>query len=120
MPSLDGRGHCGHNDYMKGRVGARELKARPGATCGPLRQGSTLVVTDRGDPVAELRPLGSDGSGTDAGLGALEALGVLTRPAKTRLTPFRPCAPPADPSPRPSAKGARTASDPLLRCERRS
>jgi prevent-host-death family protein len=75
---------------MKGRVGARELKARLGRYLQAVRQGSTLVVTDRGEPVAELRPLGSNGSATDAGLAALEALGVLTRPARPRLAPFRP------------------------------
>jgi prevent-host-death family protein len=75
---------------MKRRVGSRELKARLGHYLQAVRQGSTLVVTDRGEPVAELRPLERDGSGTDAGLAALEALGVLTRPDKVQLAPFRP------------------------------
>ena len=52
-----------------------------------VRQGDRLVVTDRGQPVAELRPLGGE-----AGAGAvaeLEARGVVTRPTRKRLTPFR-------------------------------
>lgn len=38
-------------------VGARELKARLGTYLRTVRSGETLVVTDRGEPVAELRPL---------------------------------------------------------------
>jgi prevent-host-death family protein len=75
---------------MKRQVGVRELKTRLGRYLQAVRRGSTLVVTDRGDPVAELRPLAVDGSPNDAGLSALEALGVLTRPQKVRLLPFRP------------------------------
>ena len=38
-------------------VGARELKIRLGGYLQRVRQGHTLVITDRGHPVAELRPL---------------------------------------------------------------
>ncbi|MGH3182741.1 MAG: type II toxin-antitoxin system Phd/YefM family antitoxin [Streptosporangiaceae bacterium] len=38
-------------------VGARELKTRLGRYLRQVRQGQTLIVTDRGEPVAELRPL---------------------------------------------------------------
>lgn len=38
-------------------VGARELKARLGAYLRQVRQGRTLIVTERGEPIAELRPL---------------------------------------------------------------
>ena len=49
---------CSHDDYMSNNlVGARELKARLGSYLRRVRQGQTLVVTDRGQPVAELRPL---------------------------------------------------------------
>src|SRR5262245_49988787 len=52
---------CGHNDHMKHRVvGARELKVRLGTYLRQVRQGRTLVVTDRGQPVAELRPIAED------------------------------------------------------------
>ena len=43
-------------------VGARELKTRLGTYLQRVREGRTLVVTDRGEPVAELRPLPSDKS----------------------------------------------------------
>ncbi len=71
-------------------MGSRELKTRLGAYLRRVRGGATLVVTDRGEPVAELRPLETRGSGHDAGLLALEALGVVTRNPKARLAPFRP------------------------------
>lgn len=76
---------------MRQSVGARELKTRLGRYLRRVRRGARLVVTDRGEPIAELRPLGSDAaSGHEAGLAALEALGVLTRTASARLAPFRP------------------------------
>jgi len=75
---------------MRQSVGARELKTRLGRYLRRVRRGARLVVTDRGEPIAELRPLETDAAGSDAGLLALEALGVLTRPGKARLAPFRP------------------------------
>jgi antitoxin (DNA-binding transcriptional repressor) of toxin-antitoxin stability system len=48
-----------------------------------------LVVTDRGQPVAELRPIGGE-AGADALLAKLEASGAITRPTNKRLPPFRP------------------------------
>jgi prevent-host-death family protein len=69
-------------------VGARELKVRLGAYLRQVRQGRTLVVTDRGQPVAELRPIGPRGD--EAVLARLEAEGTVTRPTKRGLSPFRP------------------------------
>jgi prevent-host-death family protein len=74
---------------MRASVGSRELKTRLGAYLRKVRRGATLLVTDRGEPVAELRPLDTGASGHDAGLLALEALGVVTRNPKARLAPFR-------------------------------
>jgi len=37
------------------QVGARELKTRLGTYLRQVRRGATLVVTERGEPVAELR-----------------------------------------------------------------
>ncbi len=68
-------------------VGARELKTRLGTYLRRVRQGHTLVITDRGQPVAELRPLDS---GLEAVLAALSASGVVTRPRAHSLRPFRP------------------------------
>jgi prevent-host-death family protein len=70
-------------------VGARELKVRLGTYLRRVRQGQRLVVTDRGQPVAELRPIRGR-AGVDSLLADLEAKGVLTRPTRKRLTPFRP------------------------------
>lgn len=70
-------------------VGSRELKTRLGAWLRRVRRGETVVVTDRGDPVAELRPLSTAGAAADAALAGLEALGVVTRPIRSRLGPFR-------------------------------
>ena len=75
---------------MRSTVGSRELKTRLGTYLGRVRRGATLLVTDRGEPVAELRPLDAAGSPEDAGLVALEVLGVVTRNPKARLSPFRP------------------------------
>jgi prevent-host-death family protein len=54
-------------------VGARELKVRLGRYLRRVRQGQRLVVTDRGEPVAELRPIGG-----------------IARPSRKKLTAFRP------------------------------
>lgn len=70
-------------------VGARELKVRLGKYLRQVRQGRTLVVTDRGQPVAELRPM-SGVAGADAVLAKLEADGMVTRPTKKGLPLFRP------------------------------
>lgn len=70
-------------------VGARELKIRLGTYLRRVRQGQTLVVTDRGEPVAELRPL-SEAGGTEAVLARLAAIGAVTRPTSRALKPFRP------------------------------
>lgn len=82
---------CGHDDHMGQRtvVGTRELKTRLGGYLRQVRQGRTLVITDRGEPVAELKPLQPD-SGEDATLQRLKALGAVTRLENRPLAPFRP------------------------------
>ena len=70
-------------------MGARELKIRLGAYLRKVRQGMTLVVTERGEPVAELRPLDRASSPEEARLVRLMAAGVVTRQVKRRLAPFR-------------------------------
>ena len=80
---------------MKGArrtIGSRELKTRLGTHLKRVREGATLVITDRGHPVAELRPLDAGNGGLERRLAELEALGVLSRGARSRpaLPPFRP------------------------------
>jgi prevent-host-death family protein len=70
-------------------VGARELKTRLGTYLQHVRQGRTLIVTDRGEPVAELRPLPSDDSLPSALL-RLSTKGTVTLPTRERLPAFRP------------------------------
>jgi prevent-host-death family protein len=70
-------------------VGARELKTRLGGYLQQVRQGRTLVITDRGEPVAELKPF-PGATGDDAKLERLKALGVVTRLENRPLAPFRP------------------------------
>jgi len=75
---------------MRQRVGSRELKTRLGTYLRRVRRGATLVVTDRGEPVAELRPVAHGVSSEDAGLATLEALGTITRGTGARLGSLRP------------------------------
>jgi prevent-host-death family protein len=73
------------------RVGARELKTRLGGYLRQVRQGTTIVVTERGEPVAQLCPLPPRGArDEDARLADLERLGVLTRRIPGPPQPFRP------------------------------
>lgn len=71
----------------RNQVGARELKTRLGSYLRRVREGRTLIITERGEPVAELRPLPA--KGTEAILARLEASGALSKPKYRRLKPFR-------------------------------
>jgi prevent-host-death family protein len=67
-------------------VGARELKTRLGRYLNRVRRGDTIVVTDRGEVVAELRPVGDPRDPDAARLARLAAAGGLTLPTRRRLT----------------------------------
>lgn len=71
-----------------GTVGARELKNRLGKYLKQVREGGTLIITDRGEPVAELRPMPSDPE--EAAWERLYAEGTVTRPTGRlrRATPL--------------------------------
>ena len=76
---------------VKKSVGARELKTRFGRYLRAVRSGATLLVTERGEPVAELRPLPKDrGAGLDRQLEEMASHGLLTRASGERLKPFQP------------------------------
>lgn len=66
-------------------VGARELKTRLGRYLNRVRRGDTIVVTDRSEPVAELRPIHATGDPAAAALAKLAATGGLTLPTRTGL-----------------------------------
>ena len=67
-------------------VGARELKNRLGTYLRQVREGATILVTDRGRPVAELRPLAPAEGSERAALARLAADGLLSPPSQERLT----------------------------------
>jgi prevent-host-death family protein len=71
-------------------VGARELKTRLGGYLRAVRAGATIVVTERGEPVAELRPLPRGARGLDSRLDALAARGMLSRGSGKPLPDFEP------------------------------
>jgi prevent-host-death family protein len=70
-------------------IGARELKMRLGSYLRQVQEGTTIVVTERGRPVAELRPVTVEKGEEEARLDELAALGVLRR-GSGALAPFAP------------------------------
>ena len=66
-------------------VGARELKTRLGRYLNRVRRGDTIVVTDRSEPVAELRPIGDHRDPASTSLAKLAATGGLTLPTRKGL-----------------------------------
>ena len=77
---------------MTKSVGSRELKNRLGTYLQWVRDGVTIIVTDRGRPVAELRPLSSERVDLGQRLEALAAQGMVTLPKRSGLEPFEPLA----------------------------
>lgn len=70
-------------------VGARELKTRLGAYLRRVREGRTVLVTDRGEPIAELRPLPVRKS-VSATLLKLSSTRAVTLPVSKAMLMFRP------------------------------
>ena len=75
---------------MAKTIGSRELKTRMGSYMRLVRAGQTFVVTDRGRPVAELRPIARSKDDRQAVLEDLEARGVITLPRGGPLRRIRP------------------------------
>lgn len=71
-------------------VGSRELKTRLGYYLERVRRGETILVTNRHEPVAELRPLTGSGDATASTLHMLAAMGAITLPSKTTLVRIMP------------------------------
>ena len=73
------------------KVGSRELKNRLGRYLELVKRGDSLVITDRGKPVAQIVPAPGDTRKPDLGalLSRLEADGHL-RIARRPLHRFRP------------------------------
>jgi prevent-host-death family protein len=72
-------------------VGARELKMRLGTYLRQVQDGETIVVTEHGRPVAELRPIPLAGGEAEMRLDELAALGLLSR-GSGGLAPWEPLA----------------------------
>lgn len=73
------------------RVGSRELKNRLGRYLRAVRGGQSLIITDRGEPVAKLAPPDNNTAKEDSlkeRLKELEAQGLI-RMAKRPLGKFR-------------------------------
>jgi len=73
------------------KVGSREFKNRLGRYLAAVRKGQSLLITDRGRPVAKLSPPDPEETPADAlraRLLELEARGLI-RLAKGRLAPFK-------------------------------
>ncbi len=68
------------------RIGSREFKNRLGRYLLAVRKGQTLLITDRGKPVAKVSPLDQDG---DSRLTISDVLKKLEAEGKIRL-PKRP------------------------------
>lgn len=75
---------------MYTEVGSRDLKMRLGAWLERVRRGEVLVVTDRGVPVAELRPITAGAQTVEERLESLAAQGFLTLGTREALAPFEP------------------------------
>jgi prevent-host-death family protein len=91
---LDMSHRCGYKNHMKAglkkTVGARELKTRLGGYLRAVRSGATILVTDRGEPVAELRPVPRGSRDLDSRLDEIAALGILTRGSGEPLADWEP------------------------------
>ncbi|MBI2965030.1 MAG: type II toxin-antitoxin system prevent-host-death family antitoxin [Chloroflexi bacterium] len=73
-------------------VGIRELKSGLSKYLRRVREGQSIVVTDRGEPVAEIRPI-KPKKDIEAILLKLAAEGRVTLPTRKRLPPYRPVRP---------------------------
>ena len=69
-------------------VGARELKTRLPSYLRQVRGGDTIVVTDHGKPIAELRPIVPES--LPPWLARLVAAGIVTPGTGKPLRPIRP------------------------------
>jgi prevent-host-death family protein len=74
------------------KVGSRKLKNRLGHYLARVRRGESLVVTDRGEPVARVIPAGAQASAADTVEAILqaEAASGRIRLAKRSLAAFTP------------------------------
>jgi len=63
---------------------------RLGTYLRQVQEGATILVTERGRPVAELRPVGVAADDEATRLDELAALGLVTRGSRAGLGPWTP------------------------------
>jgi prevent-host-death family protein len=71
-------------------VGSRELRTRLGEYLNRVRRGETILVTDRGEPVAELRPVSGGADPLTTAVRKLAAHGTVTPPTRPAASDFAP------------------------------
>ncbi len=76
---------------MEEKAGIRELKARLSSYIRRVKRGATVVITDRGEPVARLMPVGTH---PVERMAALEEAGLVAWSGRG-LRPLEPVARPA-------------------------
>jgi prevent-host-death family protein len=84
------RTEAGHNGHVSTTVSTRELRTRLARYLRLVRAGKTLVVTDRGRPIAELRPVQRGGDDEEEILRELAALGKVTLASGEPFPPLDP------------------------------
>ncbi|MEK7402855.1 MAG: type II toxin-antitoxin system prevent-host-death family antitoxin [Gemmatimonadota bacterium] len=72
----------------KSIVGSRELKTRLGAYLRRVRDGDVILVTDRSEPIAELRPIAGSADPALAALRKAAAAGLVTLPRQRAVARF--------------------------------
>ena len=75
---------------MATTVGSRELKNRLGSYLRQVRSGATIVVTDHGAPVAELRSVQPPATEEQNRLDALVSSGLIAPRTRTGLVERAP------------------------------
>ena len=75
---------------MRKVISVSELSKRLGSYIEEVRNGTTFVVTERGEPMAELRPLPYKGTQEEVQLHVLVATGKISRSSSVGLQPFKP------------------------------
>jgi prevent-host-death family protein len=85
-------------------VSLRELKANPGRYLKRVRTGETFLITDRGAPIAELRPPSTGEQKVSEGLKRMAARGEVTLGSGRPLGKAHPVTP----------KGGKLASDIII------
>ncbi len=77
---------------MSKTVGSRELKTRLGTYLRLVDEGTTFVVTHRGRPIAELRPVDSSQTDWDDIVDEMIKLGEASWPTRSALPHLEPIA----------------------------